>query len=169
MDALNAIREQEIGQIGLMVNRGRSNEVLRGTFLIEIPMLHIADQDLNQLKPDPLMLVASISADLELKLNQDAGPKRRQLCFSSAPHGLRNDPANLQRWLACLFDNRTKQHAYKIGMETRMDVPLEQRIEKTLFVKAPRSVKYVDVLRVIDAAKGAGANPVGLQIDDLPR
>jgi len=37
-----------------------------------------------------------------------------------------------------------------------------------VFVKGTLSLKYVDVLRVIDAVKGSGAHPVGLQIDGLP-
>jgi biopolymer transport protein ExbD len=53
-------------------------------------------------------------------------------------------------------------------MELRTDLPESQRIEKTVFIKAPRSVKYGDVVKVIDAIKGAGASPVGLQVDDLP-
>jgi biopolymer transport protein ExbD len=53
-------------------------------------------------------------------------------------------------------------------METRSDVKEDDRIEKTVFVKAPRAAKYGDVVKVIDAIKGAGANPVGLQVDDLP-
>lgn len=40
-------------------------------------------------------------------------------------------------------------------------------IEKTVFIKAPTALKYGDVVKVIDAAKMAGAEPVGLQIDDL--
>ena len=40
-------------------------------------------------------------------------------------------------------------------------------VEKTIFIKSPKSVRYGDVVRVIDAAKAAGAAPVGLQIDDL--
>jgi biopolymer transport protein ExbD len=44
----------------------------------------------------------------------------------------------------------------------------EDRIEKTVVVKAPRATKYGDVVKVIDAIKGAGASPVGLQVDDLP-
>jgi len=52
--------------------------------------------------------------------------------------------------------------------ETRADLPLAQRIEKTVFVKGTLSLKYIDVLRVIDAVKGSGAHPVGLQIDGLP-
>jgi biopolymer transport protein ExbD len=42
-----------------------------------------------------------------------------------------------------------------------------ERIEKTVFIKAPRSVRYGEVARVIDQIKGAGANSVGLQIDEL--
>jgi biopolymer transport protein ExbD len=68
-----------------------------------------------------------------------------------------------------LFQQRKDTRAYKVGMETRTDLPDSERIEKTVFVKAPRSVKYGDVVKVIDAIKGAGANPVGLQVDDLPQ
>lgn len=41
------------------------------------------------------------------------------------------------------------------------------QVERTLFVKAPKSVRYGDVVQVIDAVKQAGASPIGLQIDDL--
>src|SRR5882724_863010 len=40
-------------------------------------------------------------------------------------------------------------------------------IERTVFIKSPKSVRYGDVVKVIDAAKEAGASPIGLQIDDL--
>ena len=168
VDVLQIIRERDVEQFGLIVDRGSSSEVLRGVFLIQVPTMRDPGEDISKLKPNPLTLVASVSSALELKLNQDPGPRRGGLCFSSVPHGLGNDPGNLQKWLTCLFDSRTNQRAYKIDMETRTDVPLEQRIEKTVFVKAPRSVKYGDVLRVINALQGAKANPIGLQIDDLP-
>jgi biopolymer transport protein ExbD len=54
-------------------------------------------------------------------------------------------------------------------METRTDVPEQDRIERTVFIKAPRALRYEEVVKVIDAIKGAGANPVGLQVDDLPQ
>src|SRR5512132_2588737 len=66
------------------------------------------------------------------------------------------------------FQQRKEQHAYKVGMETTTNIPEDQRIEKTVFVKAPRALKYGEVVKVIDAIKGAGASPVGLQVDDLP-
>jgi biopolymer transport protein ExbD len=52
-------------------------------------------------------------------------------------------------------------------MLTSVDVPEERRIEKTVFIKAPRSISYGEVAKVIDGVKGAGADPVGLQLDGL--
>jgi hypothetical protein len=78
------------------------------------------------------------------------------------------DPSALAAKLQQTFQQRKEQHAYKVGMETATNIPEDQRIEKTVFVKAPRALKYGDVVKVIDAIKGAGANPVGLQVDDLP-
>ena len=124
-------------------------------FQADIPTQRDPNEDLSQLKPNPLTLVVSISNDLQLKLNQDNV-------------GSVNDTAPLSQKLVQLFQQRKETRAYKIGMETRTDVPESERIEKTVFVKAPRSVKYGDVVKVIDAIKGAGANPVGLQVDDLP-
>ena len=67
-----------------------------------------------------------------------------------------------------MFDLRIQQRAYKIGLEGATNLKEEDRIEKTVFVKAPRAAKYGDVVKVIDAIKGSGASPVGLQVDDLP-
>ena len=125
-------------------------------FQADIPTQRDPNEDLSQLKPNPLTLVVSISNDLQLKLNADN-------------IGSVNDTAALSQKLLQLFQQRKDTRAYKVGMETRTDLPEGDRIEKTVFVKAPRSVKYGDVVKVIDAIKGAGANPVGLQVDDLPQ
>jgi biopolymer transport protein ExbD len=125
-------------------------------FKADIPTQRDPNEDLSKLKPNPLTLVVSIGTDLQLKLNQDN-------------IGSVNDTTPLSQKLTQVFADRKSQRAYKVGMETRSDVPEEERIEKTVFVKAPRSLKYGDVVKVIDAIKGAGANPVGLQVDDLPQ
>ena len=52
-------------------------------------------------------------------------------------------------------------------MLTRLDVPEHERIEKTVFIKAPRSIKYGEVIRVMDGLKATGADPIGLQLDGL--
>jgi biopolymer transport protein ExbD len=125
-------------------------------FQADIPTQRDPNEDLSQLKPNPLTLVVSISNDLQLKLNQEN-------------IGSVNDTTPLSQRLAQVFQLRKEQRAYKPGMETRTDLPDSERLEKTVFVKAPRSLKYGDVVKVIDAIKGAGATPVGLQVDDLPQ
>lgn len=125
-------------------------------FKADIPTQRDPNEDLSQLKPNPLTLVVSVGSDLQLRLNQDS-------------MGSVNDTTSLSMRLAQVFAQRKEQRAYKPGMETRSDLPEDERIEKTVFVKAPRSLPYGDVVKVIDAIKGAGANPVGLQVDDLPQ
>ncbi|MBI3653071.1 MAG: biopolymer transporter ExbD [Acidobacteria bacterium] len=44
---------------------------------------------------------------------------------------------------------------------------LEQRPDKTVFIKGPKEKQYGDVVNVIDTVKGAGAERIGLQIDFL--
>src|ERR1700750_1610717 len=124
-------------------------------FKADIPTQRDPNEDVSKLKPNPLTLVVSISPDLQIKLNQDQ-------------MGSVNDPSALAAKLQQTFQQHKEQHAYKVGMETATNGPEDQRIEKTVFVKAPRALKYGDVVKVIDAIKGAGANPVGLQVDDLP-
>jgi len=125
-------------------------------FKADIPTQRDPNEDLSKLKPNPLTLVVSIAPDLSIKLNQDA-------------IGSVNDTGPLSQKLSQVFRQRKEQRAYKVGMETRSELPEEERIEKTVFVKAPRTAKYGDVVKVIDAIKGAGASPVGLQVDDLPQ
>ena len=124
-------------------------------FKADIPTQRDPNEDVSQIKPNPLTLVVSISTDLSIKLNQDQ-------------MGSVNDPSALAAKLQQIFSQRKEQHAYKYGMEGATNIPEDQRIEKTVFVKAPRALRYGDVVKVIDAIKGAGANPVGLQVDDLP-
>jgi biopolymer transport protein ExbD len=125
-------------------------------FKADIPTQRDPNEDLSKLKPNPLTLVVSIGSDLQLKLNQDS-------------LGSVNDTTPLSQRLLAVFQQRKEQRAYKVGLEARTDMKEEDRIEKTVFVKAPRATKYGDVVKVIDAIKGAGANPVGLQVDDLPQ
>lgn len=39
--------------------------------------------------------------------------------------------------------------------------------QRTVFIKAPKSLSYGTVVLLIDAVKAAGADPISLQIDDL--
>ncbi|HKO44726.1 MAG TPA: biopolymer transporter ExbD [Pyrinomonadaceae bacterium] len=114
-----------------------------------------------QRDPDPRFrlndrtLVVTIEADRSLKLN------------ALTEMGTVDDPSKLSARLSSLFAERTVNRAYRDDMVSRFDVPEAERIEKTVFIKAPRFIAYGEVTKVIDALKGAGANPVGLQLDDL--
>ena len=65
------------------------------------------------------------------------------------------------------FAERKANASWRLGLENHPEIPADRRIEKTVFIKAPRSILYGEVARVIDRVKGAGANPIGLQIDEL--
>src|SRR5439155_16330526 len=114
-------------------------------------------------KPDKSMplvanittLVVTIKSDLSRMLN------------GLTDVGSVNDTSKLSTTLTDLFQQRLRNHAYSYELRDRLDLPEEMRIEKTVFIKAPRAIPYADVVRVLDSIKGAGGSPVGLQIDDL--
>jgi biopolymer transport protein ExbD len=96
-------------------------------------------------KPNPLTLVVSISNDLKVKLNVDEA-------------GNTSDASLLTNKLTQIFKDRAQNGVIREGTN---------ELEKTVFIKAPKSVNYGEVVKVIDAVKTAQADPIGLQIDDL--
>lgn len=54
-----------------------------------------------------------------------------------------------------------------IELGSTLEGYLEQRPDKTVFIKAAKEKLYGDIVKVIDVVKGAGATPIGLQIDFL--
>jgi biopolymer transport protein ExbD len=109
----------------------------------------------TNLPPDPRTLVVTIKSDRDLMLN------------GLSDMGSVNDTSKLSAALTELFQERLRNHSYRSELRDRVDLPEELRVERTVFIKAPRSIPYADVVRVLDGIKGAGASPVGLQIDDL--
>ena len=108
------------------------------------------------LTPNDLTLVVTIEPDRTLKLNR-----------LTDDMGTVDDLTKLNRRLVSLFAERTRNHVYRQNMLMRIDLPEQVRVEKTVFIKAPRSITYGEVARVMDGLKGAGADPIGLQLDDL--
>ena len=95
--------------------------------------------------PSKLTLRVDILKDSKLQLNGE-------------DFGSINDTGKLSARLADVLRQREEQRVTKFGTDI---------IEKTVFIKAPESFKYGEVVKVIDAVKGAGATPVGLQVDAL--
>ena len=121
-------------------------------FLANVPSKPEPD---DKVQPNLLTLVVTIKSDRSLALNRDSDM------------GSVYDTTKLCATLANLFRQRAVNHAYKYELRDRIDLPEDVRVEKTVFIKAPRSLPYADVIRVLDSLKGAGASPIGLQIDDL--
>jgi biopolymer transport protein ExbD len=115
-----------------------------------------AEPDDRKLPPDPMTLVVTIQPDRTLKLNG-----------LTDDMGTVEDSAKLSTFLMALFQQRKANHAYRPELLSRIDLPEDYRVQKTVFIKAPRSIPYGQVAKVIDGLKGAGAEPVGLQLDDL--
>ena len=53
------------------------------------------------------------------------------------------------------------------GLEAALAGVLEMRQDRSVIVKAATGLRYGDVVPVVDAVTGAGAAPVGLQVDAL--
>jgi len=97
-------------------------------------------------KPNPLTLVVGINRDT------------KAITLNNEPYGDVSDPQKLEDKLKEIFTERDRNGVIREGTN---------EVEKTIFINSPKSVKYGEVVRVIDAAKSAGASPIGLQVDDL--
>jgi biopolymer transport protein ExbD len=148
---LQQIRKQGIREIACLAEPDDPGSAPK-VFKVKIPG-EPNPKDLSTLKPNPLALVVSFASDLNLKLNQERV-------------GTVNDPQPLNQWLVKIFQQRQEQYAYNPDRATSHGLTEDQRVEKTIVIKADKSVRYGDVISVIDAVSGARANPIVLQIDD---
>jgi biopolymer transport protein ExbD len=108
-----------------------------------------------ELKPNDKTLVVTIEPDQTLRLN------------ALDDMGTVDDPTKLNLKLVSLFEERTRNKVYRDEFRNRIDLPDQVRVEKTVFIKAPRNMPYGRIMQVMDGLKGAGAEPIGLQLDDL--
>ena len=90
-------------------------------------------------EPHPLTIVIGYKADSSILINDE----RSGLSMA--------DTSGLTDQLKAIFKAREER--------------LER--EKTVFIKAPKSLNYGSVVLLIDAVKAAGGDPVSLLIDDL--
>jgi biopolymer transport protein ExbD len=113
-------------------------------------------KDTTGVLPPPLTLVVAIENDSSLRLNAEKNL------------GTIEDAEKLVGRLKAVFEERKENGVYAENIAMDSGATAAEKIEKTVFIKAPRSVSYGDVTKVIDAVKLSGAEPISLQIDDLP-
>ena len=114
-------------------------------------------------EPDPLpagrihpdTLVAVIEKDRSLRLNNETDL------------GTTSDTAKLTERLQAVFASRLENGSISVSFADDPERPYTDPTERTVFVKAPPSLDYGSVARVVDAVKLAGAYPISLQIDGL--
>jgi biopolymer transport protein ExbD len=91
-------------------------------------------------------IIVSLEKDGKIKLN-------------SQEYGDLESLNTVKQQLEQTFQRRAENGIFEEG---------SNKIIKKVFIKLSRSAKYGDVVKVIDAVKETGADPINLQIDDLP-
>jgi biopolymer transport protein ExbD len=98
------------------------------------------------LEPNINYLVVTVNTDSSLTLNREN------------EMGTVEDSEKVIAKLREVFDYRSQNGVLR---------PDSNQVEKTVFIKAPKNLNYGSVAKVVDAVKLSGAEPIGLQIDDL--
>jgi biopolymer transport protein ExbD len=98
------------------------------------------------MRDNPNTLIVTVNADYSLKLNREN------------EMGTVEDSEKVTDRLRETFDIRAREGVFR---------PDSNEVEKTVFIKAPKNLNYGSVAKVVDAVKLSGAQPIGLQIDDL--
>ena len=106
------------------------------------------EPDNKTITPHPWTLVVEVKPDRTLALNSDD--------TFTTPRKFEDLSEKLNR----IFETRSR-------LSDPESVARMKEGGKTVFVKAPRSLPYGEVVKVIDAVKVGGADPVSLQIDEL--
>lgn len=102
--------------------------------------------DPTNLPPNINFLIVFVNDDGSLRLNQEKDM------------GTAENPEKLVTKLQETFINREKNGVFREN---------SNEIEKSVFIKAPKSMKYGTVAKTVDAVKTSGAYPIALQIDNL--
>lgn len=105
--------------------------------------------------PNPHTLIVTLNTDSSVRFNNENNL------------GSIDEPQKLIEVLSDVFQRRTENRVFAEELEFRNDLTDQQKIQKTVFIKAPRGMNYGTVVKLIDIVKIAGASPISLQIDDL--
>lgn len=88
--------------------------------------------------------------------------------FNHMPTGTLNDSSALMAKLKTVFDERDESRVYTPESDLFSRVPEYRRIERRVYINAPRSVSYGEVADLMARIKMAGGDPMGL-ISELPQ
>ena len=146
LQIFDIIRKDDVDKVGLVVigEKTEDDPYQIAPLIFKVRLPELVDKPVP-LRPNPLILVAALDKDGKLKLNNDdMGPV--------------SDPKRLQDKLREIFKDRENNGVFRDGTN---------ETEKTVFLKASGSSKYGDFIKLVEAVKGGGADPIGIQFDDV--
>ena len=97
------------------------------------------------LKPNPNTLIVFLTKNYKIRLNQDE-------------MGDITNMLPLKETLKKIFNQRADNGILREGTT---------EVERTVFIKAPLSLKFIELIDLIKTVAETGASPIGLQVDDL--
>ena len=109
----------------------------------------------QNIETNPKTLAVIVGKDSSLTLNTETGL------------GTASDSDALTTRLKAVFDERIANGDISDSFADDPNRRFSDRIERTVFIKAPKDLDYGSVARVVDAVKLSGAYPISLQIDRL--
>ncbi len=146
LQVFDIIRKADVDKVALVVVGEKKEEdpyqIAPVMFEVKIPA---PIDKAVVLRPNPLTLVAMLDKDGKLLLNNDE-------------MGTVSDHKKLDDKLREVFKDRENNGVFREGTN---------EVEKTVYIKAPKSSKYGDFIKLVEAVKGSGAEPIGIQIDDV--
>ena len=114
-------------------------------YYVAVPPL-INGQNL-EVRPYPLTLIVELQGDSTIFLNREQ-------------YGNFSNMSPLKDKLEEVFREREENGVFREG---------SNEVEKTVFIVAPDTVKFSDVIKLIQSVAESGASPIGLQIEDFVR
>lgn len=144
LQILEIVRKADIDKVGLVVLKAKneldSYQISASKFDVKLPSL----PDKNEkLKPNPNVLIVFLDKDEKLKLNVDE-------------MGTISSPERLSKRLFAIFKERENNGVFREGTN---------EVEKTVSLSVFKSGKYGDFIKLVEAVKAAGAEPIEIQLD----
>jgi biopolymer transport protein ExbD len=146
VNAINSARRAGALEFALQVYPGAIGPV--GQFTIKV-LPRLSDEDTLVEKKDPALIGVILSSDSKIELVKGG--------FEDGPVG----PGGAKEDMGTFSDTSRLAQA--------LTQTLADRTDRKVTIKAFLTTPYDRVVSIIDAVKGAGAHPIVLQIDDLPR
>ena len=142
VDLLKLVRRAGLNRIGLVVHQqSMATDRRIQTAWLEVRLENERNraQDISELKPDPLRLVAGIGSGGKLTLN-------------TTDVGTIEDPGLLTSRLTEIFAERAQAGTG----------------QRTVVLRAADEIEYGEVAKLVDCLTGAGADPIVMQLETQP-